>query len=208
MKIQELQEYLIKYLQKNVTQSELAKALDINKASVSSRFKRNSEISFEDKKRIETYYNISLNEFEYKEDCITVERIHINPSCGQGTIVIDEAEVTPITLGKKLIQNIFKINNIKNLKVFTASGDSMEPTIYNGDDILVDIGDLNYQNGGIFIIEKFGDWFIKRLRLRFDGNLDIISDNKEKYPIETIKYESATIVNIKGRVIKNLSRGL
>ncbi|MBQ8476144.1 helix-turn-helix domain-containing protein [bacterium] len=142
------------------------------------------------------------------KNCITIERIHINPSCGKGTMVIDEAEITPITLGKKLIQNIFKINDIQNLKVFTASGDSMEPTIFDGDDLLVDVGNLDFNNGGIFVIEKFGDWFIKRLRLRFDGNLEIISDNKEKYPIEVIEYNGNITVNIKGKVIKNLSRGL
>lgn len=142
------------------------------------------------------------------ENCITLERIHINPSCGKGTIVIDEAETTPITLGKKLIQNVLKVNDVKNLKVFTASGDSMEPIIFNGDDVLVDVSNLNYQNGGIFVIEKFGDWFIKRLRLRFDGNLEIISDNKEKYPMEIVKYNNDIAVNIKGKVIKNLSRGL
>ena len=83
----------------------------------------------------------------------------------------------------------------------------MEPTIFSGDDVLVNFGDCNFNNGGVFVIEKFGDWFIKRLRLRFDGNLEIISDNN-KYETEIIKYDSGTVVNIKGRVIKNLSRGL
>ena len=107
----------------------------------------------------------------------------------------------------KLIQNIFRVGNHSNLKVFTATGDSMEPTIFSGDDVLVNFGDCNFNNGGVFVIEKFGDWFIKRLRLRFDGNLEIISDNN-KYETEIIKYDSGTVVNIKGRVIKNLSRGL
>ncbi len=140
-------------------------------------------------------------------DCVTLERIRISPSCGSGTIVLDEAEVTPIALGKKLIQNVFKVGNLNDLKVFTASGDSMEDTIYNGDDVLVNMGDCNFNNGGVFVIEKFGDWFIKRLRLRFDGNLEIISDNK-KYETEIVKYNSDAIINIRGKVIKNLSRGL
>lgn len=141
------------------------------------------------------------------EDCITLERICISPSCGNGTIVLDEAEVTPITLGKKLIQNVFRVGNLNDLKVFTATGDSMEPTIFSGDDVLVNIGDCNFNNGGVFVIEKFGDWFIKRLSLRFDGKLEIISDNK-KYDTQIIDYNSEVTINIKGKVIKNLSRGL
>ncbi len=125
-----------------------------------------------------------------------------------GSIVIGEAEVTPITLGRKLIQNILKVSNIDNLKVFSASGDSMEPTIYDSDEVLVDIGRKDYINGGVFIIEKLGDWYIKRLRLKFDGSLEIISDNKEKYEAEIIKMTDDIEINIIGRVIKNLSRGL
>lgn len=145
---------------------------------------------------------------ESSNEAVKIERIHINPSCGSGTIVLDEAEVTPILLGTKMIQNIFKIQDARSLKVFQASGDSMEPTIYDGDDVLVDINRKDYINGGVFIIEKLGDWFIKRLRLKFDGSLEIISDNNTKYDTEIIKQTDGIDINIKGRVIKNLSRGL
>lgn len=141
-------------------------------------------------------------------ETIKIERIHLNPSCGNGTIVFDEAEVTPILLGTKLIQNIFKIQDARSLKVFQACGDSMEPTIYDGDDVLVDVSRKDYINGGVFIIEKFGEWFIKRLRLKLDGSLEIISDNSTKYSTEIVKQTDGIDINIKGRVIKNLSRGL
>jgi phage repressor protein C with HTH and peptisase S24 domain len=39
------------------------------------------------------------------------------------------------------------------------------------------------------------------------GELDIISDNT-KYPIETFKPEDAVSIVVRGRVIKNLSKGL
>ena len=142
------------------------------------------------------------------EEFITLERIGINPSCGKGTIVLDNTEITPVLLGKKLIENIFKASNISNLKVFRASGDSMEDTIYDNDDLLVDIGRKDFNNGGIFVLTINNEWFIKRLQLKINGDLDIISDNKTKYQIETKHpYDYIEIV-IKGRVIKNLSRGL
>ncbi len=210
MKFSALQDYLTKRLDRKITQAEIATALNLDKSSVSLRIKRESYLNQRHVEAIEHFYGIKLDEKSSSydnDDCITLERIHINPSCGSGTMVFDEADVTPITLGKKLIQNIFKVENLKNLKVFRASGDSMEDTIYSGDDVLVDIGDCNFNNGGVFIIEKFNDWFIKRLRLRLDGNLEIISDNK-KYETEIIKYESDIKISIKGKVIKNLSRGL
>ncbi len=210
MKIPELQEQLIRILHRNVKLIEIGKALELDNSSISMRIKRNSELNARHIQMIESYFNINLskNDSTEKEECVTIERIHINPSCGSGAVVIDEAEVTPITLGKKMIQSILRVSNINNLKVFRASGDSMEPTICDNDDVLVDIGRKDYINGGVFVIEKFGDWFIKRLHLKFDGNLEIISDNKDKYQSEVIKLSDGVEINIKGRVIKNLSRGL
>lgn len=140
-------------------------------------------------------------------DCIEIDHIHINPSCGKGTVVLDEAEITPIKLGTQMIQSVLKISHPHNLKTFKACGDSMETIIEDGDMLLVDTGRTDFNNGGIFLLTINNDWFVKRLRLRVTGELDIISDN-DKYPIESLKPDSNVEVTIKGRVIKNLSRGL
>ena len=188
----------------NFTQQQLADILQVSKAYISQVEQGKVKLSSDNRQKVQSMLNTCTN----NDETIKIERIHINPSCGTGTIVLDEAEVTPIILGTKLIQNIFKIQDIRSLKVFKASGDSMEPTIYDGDDVLVDINRNDYINGGVFIIEKLGDWFIKRLRLKFDGSLEIISDNSTKYSPEIIKQSDGIDINIKGRVIKNLSRGL
>ena len=97
----------------------------------------------------------------------------------------------------------------ENLKIFKASGDSMAPTIEDGDILLVDMGRTDFNNGGIFLLTINNDWFIKRLRLRINGELEIISENATKYgPPEILRpYDDVEVV-IKGRVIKSLSRGL
>ena len=53
-------------------------------------------------------------------------------------------------------------------------GDSMEPTIFNGDTVICD--DLGYQEDGIYAIIFEGKGFVKRLQ-RVSGGLKIISDN-------------------------------
>ena len=83
----------------------------------------------------------------------------------------------------------------------------MTDTIDDSNVLLVDMGRTDYQNGGVFLLQKDNDWFVKRLRLRMTGELDIISDNT-KYPIETFKPEDAVNIVVRGRVIKNLSKGL
>ncbi len=186
---------------------DFVKILDFsNEQSFYSRVKRNSDFSDEEVEKIEQHYGISLRG-NPTDDCIEIDHIHINPSCGKGTVVLDEAEITPIKLGTQMIQSVLKISHPHNLKTFKACGDSMETIIEDGDMLLVDTGRTDFSNGGIFLLTINNDWFVKRLRKRLSGELDVISDN-EKYPVETFKPNDDIEIVVKGRVVKNLSRGL
>jgi len=181
-----------------MTQSDLARALEMNR----------QQICALKTKPIPTKYNEKIKKLLQNQtaDCVTIDHIHINPSCGSGTIVMAEADVTPVKIGREIIKNIWNAKP-ENLKIFKASGDSMEETITDNDLLLIDISKTEYRNGGIFLLTINNDWYIKRLRVRLTGELDIISDNP-KYPIETLKQDTASEIKIIGRVIKNLSKGL
>lgn len=210
MKYNDVIERLQNLTLSKINTTEIAEILDVPVRTLYTRAYRNSEVTQGELKRLEDFYNINLFKSDTQDDTelIEIEHIHINPSCGHGTIVIDEPDITPVKLGKKMIQTILKVSDPNNLKTFTASGDSMEDTIDDGNILLVDIGRTDYANGGIFVITINNDWFVKRLRKRLSGELDIISDNSDKYPIETYKPDDNIEIVIKGRVIKNLSKGL
>lgn len=142
------------------------------------------------------------------DECIILERISLDANDRNKKIHSDDAGTTPVQLGKSLIKDIFKIKNVNNLKVCRAIGDSMEDTIFDNDDLLVDVGKKDFNNGGIFILTINNDWFIKRLHYKINGDLAIISDNSKKYQTEIIHPNDNININIIGRVIKNLSRGL
>lgn len=167
--------------------------------------RKNQNYNFKDAelKNIENELGITLT----SDDCIEIDHIHLNPSCGRGTVVIEEPEVTPIKLGTQMIQSVLKISDPHNLKTFKACGDSMETIIEDGDILLVDTGRTDFNNGGVFLLTINNDWFVKRLRKRLSGELDVISDNL-KYPVETFKPDADIEIIVKGRVVKNLSRGL
>ena len=139
-------------------------------------------------------------------NCIVLEQICINPSCGKGTSVYEDALITPIQLGINLIKNVFNTNP-KSLKVFKASGDSMETTIFDGDLLLVDVSRKDFVNGGIFLLTINNEWYCKRLKLKINGDLEIISDNN-KYDKEIKHPDDEVEINIIGKVIRNLSKGL
>ena len=69
-----------------------------------------------------------------------------------------------------------------NLRASYVRGDSMEPTLFDGDRIIFD--DLGYDGqDGIYAILYNGAGFVKRLQ-RGNGVLRIISDNKLYAPME------------------------
>ena len=204
-----------------LTQQQLADSINEKQTKIKDIETGKQKISVEFATKVENIHQVNFkwlltgqgsmyadNSNDIYDNCIALERIGITPSCGTGTVVLDDAEVTPVLLGKKLIENIFKVSDVNNLKVFRASGDSMEDTIYDNDDLLVDIGRKDFNNGGIFVLTINNEWFIKRLQLRINGDLDIISDNKAKYQTETKHPNDDIEIIIQGRVIKNLSRGL
>ncbi len=202
MKYSELSNTLQKLIGICPKQSDLCKILEIKPAAMSARAGRDSEFSAEEVGRIEEYYGIEIT-----TDCVELEYIKISPSCGRGTVVLDDADVTPVKIGREIIRDLWKIPHPVDLKLFKASGDSMESLIEDGNILLVDTSRKDFNNGGIFVLTINNEWYVKRLRLRVTGELDIISDN-EKYPMETLKPNSDVEIKIIGRVIKNLSRGL
>lgn len=203
MKYKDLQVILQNLTNKDISITELADVLGVSRQSMHKRVKiAKGDVPADEIAILEQHYKVRL-----LEDCIEIDHIHIAPSCGRGTVVIDEPEITPIKLGTQLIQSVLKISDPKNLKTFKACGDSMEAVIEDGDLLLVDTGRTDFTNGGIFLLTIDNDWFVKRLRKRLSGELDVISDNS-KYPVETFKPDDNIEIVVKGRVVKNLSRGL
>lgn len=203
MKYSELQATLQNLTNENISISRIGEVLGETRQTMHKRVtSAKGDVPKEEIELLEKAFNVSLF-----EDCIEIEHIHINPSCGRGTVVLEEAIATPVKIGREIIKDLWHVQNPNVLKLFKASGDSMADTIEDGNILLVDTSRTDYQNGGIYLLTINNDWFIKRLRKRLTGELDVISDNS-KYPIETFKPNDDIEVVVKGRVIKNLSRGL
>ena len=191
-------------------QTDLGKILDVGYSTIGNRASRDSSYSIGELIKIEKSYGLpigSISGIQTNEGSIEIDYIHITPSCGRGTVVLDEADVTPVRIGKEVIKDIWKVSTPEVLKLFKASGDSMETTIEDGNILLVDTSRTDYHNGGIYVLTINNDWFVKRLRLKINGDLEIISDNP-KYEPEILKPNTDIEINVVGRVIKNLSRGL
>lgn len=86
-----------------------------------------------------------------------------------------------------------------NAEFIEASGDSMWPTIQDGDLMLLDRGYGEVVNGKIYVLVVGGLVVVKRVSLLAFGGLMLISDN-ERYPTETVPRDEVNNLNIQARV--------
>lgn len=80
-----------------------------------------------------------------------------------------------------------------------ARGDSMEPTLHDGDLLLIDTRFDAIKDDSIYILQADSHLIVKRVQLSLDGSLDIISDNP-RYDKQTISAEDAKEIKVIGRL--------
>lgn len=86
----------------------------------------------------------------------------------------------------------------ENLAIIKARGDSMEPTIRSGDRLLIDKHVGSLVDGTIYVIHINDGLMVKRLRLRMDGHIYLVSDN-ERIDVATVS--RADDLRIIGKVL-------
>lgn len=111
----------------------------------------------------------------------------------------DEQASTFIAFGHDWIRRSFGIEPA-NLMLETAVGESMSPTIGDGDVLLVDSTDRRFREFGIYVLQYAGQRLVKRVQRKLDGSLVLISDNAVYEP-ERIDPGHSGDVKALGRVI-------
>jgi phage repressor protein C with HTH and peptisase S24 domain len=104
-----------------------------------------------------------------------------------------------IAFGHDWIRRSFAIEP-EDLMLETAVGESMQPTVQDGDLLLIDATDRRFREFGIYVLEYAGQRLVKRVQRKLDGSLLLISDNTV-YELERIPPERAREVKVLGRVV-------
>lgn len=85
----------------------------------------------------------------------------------------------------------------QNVKIIKAIGDSMTPTISDGDYVFVDVSNPFVSSDGLYVLRLPNGLSIKRIQNGIKGDITIRSDNPQYDPITTLAGE----VKVLGRVI-------
>ena len=122
----------------------------------------------------------------------------IRAQAGRGALAYDGAPIGWRLFDFNWIKSASR-SAIEDLKVIEVSGDSMEPTLYKGDHVLVDLQNTALAQPGLFVLRLDESLMVKRVqKLIKSGNVRVISDNP-RYEAEEISDENR--ISVIGRVI-------
>lgn len=109
------------------------------------------------------------------DEFVLVPRYNVEVSAGGGALVDGEEVVGQMAFRKDWVRKMGL--RAKDLVLVTAKGDSMEPTLSDGDILLVDLGQTDIVDGAIHVIRNDGHLLAKRLQLAFNDKVIVRSDN-------------------------------
>lgn len=122
-------------------------------------------------------------------------------SMGQGTDVMhDDILVGQIALSEQWVARRLQPTNLNALRFIHAYGDSMSPTFEDGDILLVDTGIKDPRIiDGVYVMAANDRVYIKRVRQRMDGVVEISSDNATVKTVDVLNGDHR--IDILGRVV-------
>lgn len=123
--------------------------------------------------------------------------VNVSGSAGPGTEIHEEA-VVKVRVDARLLRERVG-SSFSNIKIASVSGDSMDPTLSHGDQVLIDTSCSRFIDDAIYAIQQDGHLRFKRIHLKMDGSIVVRSDGSPN--IETYSAEEAQRFFVVGIVI-------
>lgn len=186
----------------------LSRLLGRNDAYLQQFVTRGSPVKLEaeDRRRLADYLRIDEevlgsppSDISKTEDMVGVRRLSVEAAAGSGRIIDDEYAVGKFRFDQFWLRQISHASP-EELSIIAFVGDSMAPTINDGDDGLVD-GSISGRRvrDGIYVLRRDEALMVKRLAVAPQaGSVTIISDNPA-YP--TWENSPSDSIDILGRVV-------
>lgn len=189
--------------------SAISRLLGRNPAYIQQFIKRGTprRLAEEDRQRLAAYFRVPETRLGGRAGngpvregtiaaLVTVPRIAIGASAGPGGIAEIEERGRPIAFDEGLLRDL-GAGRRSALSIIRVAGDSMEPTLRDGDDILVDRGATEIRAGCIYVLRLDDLLMVKRL-FRDERGLVVRSDNPAH--AEIAGFDPATL-RVIGRVL-------
>lgn len=115
-------------------------------------------------------------------DLVRVRRLAVEASAGSGLIVDQEATLGFCTFSRKWLRQL-TLAKPDDLSIIRVKGESMAPTLADGDDALVDEAQRDpRRDDGVYVLRRDDALMIKRLTIMPGSGLLTISSDNPAYP--------------------------
>tara|TARA_R110000796_G_scaffold8843_42_gene29630 strand:+ start:22753 stop:23463 length:711 start_codon:yes stop_codon:yes gene_type:complete len=189
----------------------ISKMLGKNAAYIQQYIRRGSprKLDEEDRRRLAEFYGVeehllgapavreSRRSSPARSDgLLRIKQLQVGASAGPGSLADDEYAES-MGFGPKWLRRLGI--DPANLSLIAVDGDSMDPTLGDGDDIMVDHSAASRPlRDGIYVLRMDDVLLVKRVAMGPSGKLSIRSDNPQYPDWDDVSVES---VNIIGKVV-------
>ena len=140
-----------------------------------------------------------VSKFRNKKDIVSIEMLDVTACCGNGIENLTENVAGQWVMPMPDFRQI-TMSAPENIKLLRVKGDSMNPTLKDGDWVMVDITRKAPDSDGLFLLLLANGLAVKRVQCGLGQNITVISDNPIYAPIPATLEE----VPIAGKVIYTL----
>jgi hypothetical protein len=190
---------------RGVSLSALSAMLGRNAAYLQQFVRKGSPRKLEetDRRTLATFFGVDEGELgapsairpaEQASDWIDIPRLALGASAGPGTLPLDEAASGQLRFSQRWLRKLGL--DPAFLSVIEVAGDSMEPGLRDGDEILVDRRPGAWRDG-VHVVRIDEVLLVKRLERGAAGMIRVISDN----PAYPRSERAAADVAVIGRVV-------
>lgn len=136
---------------------------------------------------------------DLQKEYVLVPRYNVRVSAGGGALVESEQVVDHLAFKSGWIRSTMHMNPA-DLLLISAIGDSMYPTIREGDLLLVDKSQREVRDDAIYVMRLDNTLIAKRLQKLYNGSIQIKSDNKA-YDAQLVPHDRVGMLYLIGRVV-------
>jgi phage repressor protein C with HTH and peptisase S24 domain len=187
-----------------ITQEALAEKTGLSQNYISQIQTGRRYGSIETHLAIANAFDVSLPEFfackDDGPDIVFVNRVRARPRAGTGGLETDGEFEGQYAFHRTFIERKGG-GGAGSMAIFRIAGDSMKPTLEDGDLIMVNQNDTDIRTGYIYLLRMEKELMVKRLENRPGGILLIRSDNKEYKEIEIDMGAENVDVQVFGRMV-------
>ncbi|GAA0281838.1 hypothetical protein GCM10009127_23960 [Alteraurantiacibacter aestuarii] len=156
----------------------------------------------DDRRKLASYFGVAEAElgapkeksYDANQEWVDVPRLAVDASAGPGAANSAESPFDSFRFSRKWLRE--QGLEPGQLSAIRVVGDSMEPLLREGDDLLVDKSDRPFRDG-IFVVRLDENLLVKRLTSQGGGRFSLLSQNLSYPPIAV----SAEDIELVGRVV-------